>query len=411
MTIPGSVRTAAAVLLLAIAVTASAARTWHDRVDPQDPWQPRHGFCDFRDGVYFPTLAFVSGGNPIDAATYLRTYPVSDRAAPYSPLMYLLHAPLTLLPFTASAVLYFALSAAVTVGLGAITLSWAGVPLTAARIAGIGALLILSRPGLVNLFNGQVTLIAVSATYLALWYAHTRPVLAGAALAVSTFKPTYGLPLAVLLALRADRRVVALGLVIACVVTLPAVARIAVASGGVVPMVDAVRDAYVTRQTVPRKRPENSPFRIDAIAFAGRTLGRSLGTVETLGIMAGILLAAGAALRRLRPGIERARRLHGASIAALATVAAFYHQSYDGLALVLPLVVLLARPDLEPWRSHPGWRWTALVCLAVPFVNYAATDSAAARFGQPVLLAASSVNGLAILLAFAAHVRLAWRVP
>jgi hypothetical protein len=317
---------------------------------------------------------------------------------------------LTALPFMPSALLYFALSVVMTVALGATVLHWAGVPLTTAHVAGLGALLILSRPGLVNLFNGQVTLTAVFATYLAFWHAGTRPGAAASALALSTFKPTYGLPVGLLLALRGDRRVVVLGLAVALVVTLPAVARIAVASGGVGPMVEAVRDAYATRQTVAVKRPENSPFRIDAIALTGRTLGRSPTTAETLAIMAGILLAAGMALRRLRPVAERAGRLHGTSIGALATVLAFYHQSYDGLAVVLPLVVLSTRPDLEPWRSHPGWRSAALVCAAIPFVNYLATESAAARFGQPVLLAASSLNGLAILLAFAVHVRLAWRI-
>jgi hypothetical protein len=176
-------------------------------------------------------------------------------------------------------------------------------------------------------------------------------------------------------------------------------------------MVQTVRDSLSTRLTVPRKRPENSPFRIDAVAFAARTLGRSPSTPETVGIVGAILIAAAAALRRLRPYEDRTRRLHATSIAALAVVAAFYHQSYDGLALALPLVVLVMRPDLEPWRSHPGWRRAALVLVALPFVNYVATESGAGRFGEATLLAASSANGLAIVAALAVHVALAWRVP
>src|SRR5262245_13771833 len=74
MRIPSWLRTAVALVLLALAITAAATRTWRNRVVPGDVTQPRYGFNDFRDGVYYPTLAFVSGDNPADAETYLRKY-------------------------------------------------------------------------------------------------------------------------------------------------------------------------------------------------------------------------------------------------------------------------------------------------------------------------------------------------
>ncbi len=77
----------------------------------------------------------------------------------------------------------------------------------------------------------------------------------------------------------------------------------------------------------------------------------------------------------------------------------------------MPLVVLLTRPDLDPWRSHPGWRWTALALVAVPFFDYLGTPTAAEHFGDAILLTASSVNGFAILGALALYVGLAWRIP
>jgi hypothetical protein len=322
-----------------------------------------------------------------------------------------MHAPLTLLPFTPAAIVYFAVLVVLTIALCATVLHFAGIALTIARVAGLAAFVIFSRPGLVNLFSTQVTLQAVFATYLAFWHAATRPTLSAVSLAVATFKGTYGLPIALLMAARGDRRVVALGVVVAFLLTAPAVARIAVGVGGVAPFVESVRDTVSTRLTTTRKRPEHAPFRIDAVASVARTLGRTPTTPETLVIMAAILGPAAAALRRLRPYEDRARRLHATSIGAFAVVAAFYHQSYDGLALLLPLVVLLARPDLEPWRSHPGWRWTTLALVAVPFVNFLATDSAGDRFGNWVLLTASSVNGFAIVAALAVYVGLAWRAP
>ena len=410
-TVPAWLRTAAALALLVAAVSAASLRTWNNRIVLGDASAPGYGFVDFRDGVYFPTLSFVVGENPLDAKTYLQKYPVGDRAPLYSPLMYLLHAPLTALAFEPAAVVYFAVLIVLTIALAALVLDFAGIALTTARVATLAALVILSRPGLVNLFSTQVTLQAVLATYLAFWHAATRPTLSAVALAISTFKGTYGLPVALLMAARDDRRAVALGIVVAALLTAPAVVRIAVGVGGVAPIVESVRDTLSTRLTIPAKQPQHASFRIDAVAAVARTLGRSPTTAETAALMAVILGAAAAAMRRLRPYEDRARRLHATSIGALAVVAAFYHQSYDGLALLLPLVVLVLRADLEPWRSHPGWRWVTLALVAVPFANFFATESSSARFGRQVLLAASSLNGFAVLGALAAHVGMAWRIP
>jgi len=412
VTIPAWLRTAGALLLLATVVATLTARTWQHRVVPgeADPFR-EFGFVDFRDGIYYPTLAFVDGEVPYDAPTYLRKYPAAQNAPLYSPLMYLLHAPLALLSFDGAGLFYLMLCIVLTVALGATALHWAGVPLTVARVAVLGTLLMISRPGLMHIALVNVTTITAFLAYLAFWYAASRPGLSISALAVSTFKGTYGLPIALLLWVRGDRRVVVVGLLLAALLTLPAVVRLTVGAGGITPIVHTLRATYDARLEVPAKRPENSPYRIDAIATIARTFGRSPTTPETLGIMAVILGAAGAALRRLRPHEDRARRLHATSLATFAIVAAFYHQAYDGLALTLPLVVLLTRPDLEPWRSNPGWRWAALALVAVPFVNYLGTPTAAERFGQAMLLTASSVNGFAILAALALYVRLAWRIP
>jgi hypothetical protein len=114
MSTPSWFRTTVAVVLLALAVMAAATRKWRNQVMIGDPtqMQGRDGFCDFRDGVYYATLAFVSGENPNDVDVYLRKYPVNDRAPLYSPSMYLMYAPFTLLPFMSAALVHFALSVA-----------------------------------------------------------------------------------------------------------------------------------------------------------------------------------------------------------------------------------------------------------------------------------------------------------
>ena len=110
---------------------------------------------------------------------------------------------------------------------------------------------------------------------------------------------------------------------------------------------------------------------------------------------------------------DRARRLHGTSLTALAVVSGLYHQAYDALALTLPLVVLWWRPDAAPWRAHPVWRRLALALVAIPFVNYFAADFVVGRLGlgDVGMLVASSVSAAAIVGTLVVYAVLAvrWR--
>ena len=52
------------------------------------PGQPREagmGFCDFYNGVYYPTKAFLAKDNPYSEA-YAEQYPVSRQVPLFSPL-------------------------------------------------------------------------------------------------------------------------------------------------------------------------------------------------------------------------------------------------------------------------------------------------------------------------------------
>jgi mono/diheme cytochrome c family protein len=418
---PARLRTVVALVALVVAVGGVSFRVWDQLVDPADPRVERFALGDFRDAVYYATVAFFAGDNPYDQATYVPKYPVGERCSLYSPLSFVMHAPLALLSFLDAALIFYLLSLALTVGLGVLCLHCAGVEPTLARVAGLGAFLIASRPGLMNLFNGQVTVEAVLATYVALWYGRERPWLAATALAAATFKGTYGVPLAALMFLRGDRRTVALAVLLGTLVTVPAAARLAYAVGGVTPLVHTLRADYDSRSIIENKRAERAPFRIDAVALAARVMGRSPTTAETVLLSCavfGMAIVALGALRRREvnddDGLDdRDRRLHATSLAALAVVGGLYHQAYDALALTLPLVVVWWRPDLCPWRQHPRWRWAVLVLVLVPFVNFFSADALVARLGLGEVgqLIASSVSAAAILAALAIYAVLAFRWP
>jgi hypothetical protein len=400
-----------AVLLLLVAIAVVSLRTFDQRVDLSDPGSAHSGLCDFRDGVYFPTLGFFEGANPYAREPYVDAYPVGDHYPLYSPIAFVMHAPFVLLPFDAAAIVFYLLSVAATVALGAVCLRWAGVAPRLGTIAAVGAFLVASRPGLMNLFDGQVTLQAVFATYAGVWYARRRPWLGALGLAVATFKGPFGAPLAILMWARGDRRAVLGGLALAAVLTLPAAGWLVHGSGGLAPFMASLHADYQSRFTVAEKRPESSPYRIDVVALAARTMGHSPTNTETALLTLGVLALAAAALRRLRDRDGRDDRLHAASIAMLAIIACGYHQAYDALLLTLPLIVAGRRRNLAAWHAYPQLRPAALILVGIPFVNYCSAGVGAAWFGDGLQLAASSVSALAILGSLVLHAGVTLREP
>jgi hypothetical protein len=423
-------KTVLAVLACGAAVAVVSLRVWTHLNVPGEPHVPRYALQDFRDAVYYPALAFVHGENPYDQPPYMAAYPVGDGLAPYSPLTLFLHAPITFLPYRAAELVYYGVSVALTVALGALALALCGVRLTVARVAALGAALLLSRPGHWNLFNGQVTLQVVLPMLVALWCARDRPLLAGVALAVTTFKPTYGLPLAALLAFRGEWRPVIVGGVVAGAFTTLVLVRLVTAAGGVAPFVAAIQSSYAARGLETRKQPEHSPYRVDVVALAGRLLGRSPTIAETLVLTAATLAVAAFGLRRTRRrgaavldgagvldgargGFDRDARVHAASIASLGILACCYHQQYDLVVLALPLAALVWRADAWPWRGHPMVRAAALALVVVPLVNYLGSGTGIATLGlsSSALLAASSLDNLALLALLAIFVAAAGYEP
>src|SRR4029450_12489403 len=157
-------------------------------MQPGRPDATRWVLQDFRDAVYYPVVAWLHGGNPYDQDAQARRYPVGQSFPLYLPATLVAHLPFGLLPPAEAAWGYFATTLLLT-----------------------GA---LSRPraGQMTLPLGQVTAQVGLASYVALRWARSRPLLAGLGLALATLKPTYGVPLAALMLLgRGDMRATAVG--------------------------------------------------------------------------------------------------------------------------------------------------------------------------------------------------------
>ena len=221
---------AAAAFVLVLGLLA--ARTLSKLNLPGRPDVEHWGLADFRDNAYYPTVAFLHGENPYDAATYTPRYPVRYPFPPYAPLTLAIHAPFAVLPFEAAELAYWLVTAALALPLAGLALAACGVRTDAARVIAVAAALLLSRPGHWNLVLGQTAMLLVVATQGVLHYRRTRPGLAALCLAVTTLKPTFGVPLALLVLALGGVRVVLGAAALAGAVSLVVGVRLAAAAGG-----------------------------------------------------------------------------------------------------------------------------------------------------------------------------------
>ncbi|HOC42259.1 MAG TPA: glycosyltransferase family 87 protein [Thermoanaerobaculales bacterium] len=365
-------RAALSIIAFLLAVIVPAVRVSRHmnipgtRVDP-DHW----ALVDFRDNVYYPAKAFLSGGNPYDRETHVATYPVRVRFPPYTPLFLLAHAPFGLLPQGASQLVYFVLTIALTVFLAHLTLRICGSHSTLYSVLGIAAMALLSRPGHWNLTLGQVTLEFVILAYVALHFGARAPLVSGLALAAATMKATIALPLVILMICCRYWRSVAIGTCIAVLATLPPTLVLVSSAGGVSALADSFLDSAAVFQDDESANPVLSSSRIDAVALVSRLHWKSAGPAAQAGILVFVVGTACAAIRRVRLAASgREADLYCFSIATLAILVPLYQQLYGALLLVLPMTALVINRWAPAQVSRARSLRTALIILlAVPAVN------------------------------------------
>jgi hypothetical protein len=276
----GRAATVVAVLAFLAVAGVIGLRTARNRIDPAHPAQPRFGLHDFRDVLYYPSVALREGVNPYDASRFRAAYPVNRAYAPYTPIMPILHLPFTALPLLPAAYLHYAMNLALLFGLAALVLAICRIARTPARVVGLATILLASRPGHLNTFVGQATLFIVIPALVALHGAarHTRwPSLA---LAVTCAKPTFALPLAAAMLVRRQVRPVVIGLALAAVVGAVGVLLLARAAGGLAPLVASYRDAVALVASDYSAGATTSVIRVDANGLLTHLVGRPLGSAE-----------------------------------------------------------------------------------------------------------------------------------
>lgn len=371
-------------------------------------------FTDFRDAVYYPAVSYLSGENPYDFDAYAEKYVVLCTFSLYSPLFLLVHSPFGLLPHEAAQLTYFVLSIILSVGLSVLSLKFCGQKPNAAEALGLAALIMISRPGQFNLLIGQTTLEFVLAVYMALWTVERASLIPCFCIAAATMKPTFGIPLAILMLCQGRFRTVFIGSGVAVLATVVATVPLARAAGGITRLVVSMLETHRNSLQDPSMNPVTSMTRVDAVAFLSRLWGSPLGFGIELLVFAAVMVIAGATLWHVHlRWDEESARLFNISISSVAILLATYQSQYSALLLTLPLTSLALGCWFKPGQSMP-WviRYSLIGLLALPAVNYLAGWKVLHHFeqGSVTWLFLASINGGALIIALVLHVVLALSV-
>ena len=387
---------------------------------------------DFKAAVYCPTVVFVNGGNPYDRNQLLRACPArvycrvsavepggpppeqpgnpqdcvtSDVFPLYLPATLILHAPLALLPIDAAALVYFILTVVLSIVVVWVGLRFAGGSAESGEVLLGAGLLLLSRPGQWNLLLGQVALELTLATYIALYAARRSPALSGFALAVAAYKPTFGFPLAALMAARGNGPALLWGAGFGIALNLPPTLLLVGRAGGLGPFVDNLTQTQAASQGINNQATR--VFGIDLPGLLTRWMGDWIGAAPYIVVSVLVLGIAAKAIRSLPASPRGPEANLLVSVVCVSILLSIHHNAYDLVLLVAP-AVFLVRGSLPAIPQLRARRQVLLILIGVMGLNYVTTLSVLHRLegNRPLWLVLASLNGVLLLLAFSIYV--AW---
>ena len=405
---------AVATVVFMAAALGTATRIVRD-YGPPGPFDESHqGLCDFHNGLYFPSRALAAGISPY-GYDYADNYPVSRPIPFYSPSVLVLHLPLTLLPLGVAEVVWVAFCYGLILAMAGFLVHIAtprGSPRRLDAVVGLAALIACSRGGHITVYNGYFTLELIFASLAAIWYADRHPNLSAVGLAIAAIKPTFILPLGLLMLARGNTNAIVRGAILTIVVTFGPLLFLAHHAGGG-DLVAGGRELLAQIQTtqeihraVQSESPVYSWTRIDALALVAKWMGGDPPQWIYLVTMVGLCVPAMAALdRRRREGVDDGLLGVTGWIIVATTLVSIYHQFYDALLLLGPWVGLFVA-----WRTgvvrqrHQAW---LLVLAVFPLFNFLTARFIVSQFPPSSLAGGllTSVNALALLAIWAISIR------
>ena len=361
-------------LILAL-VGASAARSIWRYDDPvvTDFDRSMQGQFDFHNGVYFPSRAFLDGVSPY-GQSFSELYPVTRPLPLMSPLVLLVHAPLAALPVSAAEIIYFLVNCALLGVIGWYCVHWMPASDTRTTWLFIAIVLIVaSRAGHTTLFTGYLTALMVVGSLMALAHARTEPWLAAIGVMIASCKPTYAIPLFLLMIARGDRTAALRGLALSIVGASLSLGRLMLVTTLQQLWLD-LQQGQSAHMADSYEFPINTWTRIDALALVAKWMDWNPGEVVHLGVMILLLPLPALALWRLQ-FIKHHQNAAGLSsgLMAVSMLATLYHHVYDAL-LIFPAAfgLILCEPSTE--RGTPRLRLVIALLLLLVAWNYPSSE-------------------------------------
>ena len=376
------------------------------------------GHSDFHNGVYYPSLAFRNGVNPYSPVC-MDDYPISRPAPTYSPLVFLLHVPFTLPNVPVADILFFAFNVAMLAALAWLAIkfscddsdeeseppkfTWFGFWL-------MFCLVLISRPGHITLFTGYFTAEIVLGSIVAIHYARHRPAISGLGLMFASLKPTFVIPLAILMLCRRNFKAVIWGATFSLLAAAIGLGWLA-SSSSVSEVVQEIRVGQQALHDDVTEFPVNTWTRTDIVGMAAKLLNTVPDDVSYLSAMLLLLIVPGIAVYRLSNNRHNGAASLSGAIIGVSVLLSIYHHSYDCLLLVVPWVGITlfgCAGRLLNWE-----RRIVILMLAVVASNYLSTRSARSFLGfkqhdfewQLITL----INGVCLIVAAATLIRAAFR--
>jgi hypothetical protein len=344
---------------LALIVVLVVGRTIAHLEIPGHPEVPRYGMQDFRDSIYYPVRTLLDGANPYSPAAVRQRFATGSVFPLYTPIHFAVHWPYGFMTQRTAEAVHLIAAVGFTLALAVACILLCDVRPALATVFGLAAVLFASRPGYMNVFQGQTAAYLVLATYGALRFGRSRPGLAAACFALTCLKPTFGLPLGVLL--------VGLG---ALAVSGVIGTRLVQSAGGWDAFLESLRENVGGWHGLQEARGATGILSIDTIALIDRVHDVSPLTELVIGI---VILSIGVAAVAYASRSATTSPLLVECTAAVTMLTFAHHQYYDVLLLALPLTALASRRLVLPDDPHGGRRIVLLALLAIAFFNHAAS--------------------------------------
>lgn len=367
-----------ALAVLAIAYGIVCYRMTLDRVIPGEPVLSKelglNGMADYRDAAYWPGKAFMAGSNPYNTPEYMQQFPTGNNFPLFSPLLMVVYGALSLLPFNEAASIYAGINTLLFGGLVAYSLWVTRGEVTSVSFGFLGAFLFLSQPGRACFHGGQLAAFLTLLAVISLSCSKSHPRLSGIALALCSIKPTFGIPLGIVLLAQRRWTPLLLGWGLGFAIGVAGLVLIFSQREGLsaMPRILLENQAYLNAD--PDVDPRTTHVRIDSellfLRLIPTFIGHSSAMLLPLGmttITALLLLAPQKNTASLSQG--SAPQLGLAEVFGLVTIGlSMYHLIYDALVLFPALCAIAWSPVVTTEISRTR-RYLVLGLLSIPFVN------------------------------------------